>query len=78
MRSAFPTQGSSVAGLFSFFGFITILFFVGAVMEGNGKRAGICAAIFVVCSIGVINLGGGSTSTAPDDCERYSSFASDC
>lgn len=67
-----------MGGLFSFAAFIAVLFFVGAVMEGKGRRAGICAAIFVLCSIGVINLGGDFTSTSYDDCTRYSSFASDC
>lgn len=78
MRSAFPTQGNDVAGLFSFLAFVTALFFVGAVMDGNGRKAGICAAIFVICSIGVINLGGEFTSTSYDDCSRFSHFADSC
>jgi hypothetical protein len=67
-----------VGGVFSFCAFVAALFFVGAVMNGNGRKAGICAAIFVVCSIGVINLGGDFSSTSFDDCTRFSSFANSC
>lgn len=67
-----------MAGVFSFCAFLAALFFVGAVMDENGRKAGVFAAIFVACSIGLINLGGDLTSTSLSDCARYSSFADDC
>lgn len=78
MRWAFPTQGNSVGALFGIFGLVAAIFAIGAVMEGNGRKALISGAFLIIAAIGASGFHTGGQNAYDDDCTRFSSFANSC
>ena len=67
-----------MGAVFGIASFIAVLFFVGAVMEGSGRKCLISACVFVVMAFGSAQLYRGKTTSSYSDCERFSVFANSC
>ena len=78
MRSAFPKQGNSVGAFFGILGLVAVVFIIGAVMEGNGRKTLISAMVFIVAAIGAVGFHSGGSNSYDDECTRFSSFADSC
>ncbi|MGN7750560.1 hypothetical protein [Sinorhizobium sp. 22678] len=67
-----------MGAFFGIFGLVAAIFAVGAVMEGNGRKALISAAFFIVAAIGASGFHTGGQNAYDDACSRFSSFANSC